>query len=931
MLCPFCNKEISEGAAFCRLCGNHLSGGFAQNEGQASTPLEETRRTYVNSVDPFSQPNMPPSTTPNMPPFTQSPTPSSAQSPMSPFTQSPMPYSANAANATPSANKPKSNKLRVALIAALSVVVLGGGFAAAWFSGALDSIFPRDKKPDTSQQSSADERQLDNEDNKNVDDNGNGNNNGNDDNIVDNGGGNSGGSGGGKRISGKNASITALLNELQIDTYTSNDPTARGALEESVINFTNLALGSVSNASSTETTNGLGTAGIEFNLTSNIADDYLDEIGALVSASIDAGMTAQVKEILRILGVSEFKIGIEGSGELIGTTLNPIVAINTDWSIKSKRFLSANAYMDTNEMVFSVPDLSTKLFSLPSNQLAPVDATEMEELGYQLEQIQKLGYYIDELMPSLNEIIVSFINEIDDISDGSESISISGKDFTLDTLDIKLTEESVTRAAVAAITALKNDPNAVRLIVEANNEVLTELFSTPIIDAQLITSSLDEGLKFLNDSLSDNAFGEETMYLRLYVYNDSLVGYASQLELNGSDGQCGFLIIPNEVYSFWFNDMSNIDAGVPTAKDGVTVYKYPGYGDRYEVYGELNDNAAGTSGDLRFFMRDDYYNEEFDAKLLSFSDLNMKAVFGIPFVTGAFTMSMADLNNAFSGKTSSQIDFVREMAYAMDSVNQLPFIKDLAVTIELKATDSDYTTSLILEAPTRQSSISLSARFYALDKTISPPVGERLAMDSIDSETQMQLGLEVLSAMTAKIDELSLMGYDVSWLKDLLASSLMSAGSGSGTAAIPDYGTGTGVYDYGTEPDEYSASTTPDTTGSSASASASASGFGGIGGADLTGKYNVVSFISDGQDYLSLLSGLGMDLDLYIELQYDVTGVGKFNMVLSTLGIENVEGTFTVNGKDLTLTANGEDIKGTLDGNKITLEEDGNLLVFEKN
>jgi len=118
---------------------------------------------------------------------------------------------------------------------------------------------------------------------------------------------------------------------------------------------------------------------------------------------------------------------------------------------------------------------------------------------------------------------------------------------------------------------------------------------------------------------------------------------------------------------------------------------------------------------------------------------------------------------------------------------------------------------------------------------------------------------------------------------------------------------------------------------------------GGSGDGDkvatLTGKYTIVSWEVDGQDWLeffemmSEMADEGDEFnrdDIYIDFQSG----GKFTMAMIDEGEETTEGTFTVGGNTVTLTVDGEDLKGTIDGKKIIIEEEEDgvsmKMVFEK-
>ncbi|MCL1809634.1 MAG: copper amine oxidase N-terminal domain-containing protein [Clostridiales bacterium] len=105
----------------------------------------------------------------------------------------------------------------------------------------------------------------------------------------------------------------------------------------------------------------------------------------------------------------------------------------------------------------------------------------------------------------------------------------------------------------------------------------------------------------------------------------------------------------------------------------------------------------------------------------------------------------------------------------------------------------------------------------------------------------------------------------------------------------------------------------------------------------LTGKYTLVSWEIDGEDWLTFFETLGEMAndgsefnreDIFIEF----LGGGVF-MGAMEANDDPMKGTFTVDGNTVTLNADGDAIKGTVDGNKIIIEmeEEGTSMkmVFE--
>jgi len=668
----------------------------------------------------------------------------------------------------------------VIAIAAI-VVVLCGGFAAAWFSGALDNVFNRN-------QPSGQVSQLDDgEDKKDIfdDEGGNGDNGDNGDNGG--GGGDIGGDDGSTSRRAVDSVFAELFSDLGITTHISNDPSPKGAVEETTVNLANMLLGSVRNLSWSETNIGGNAFGIETNLQLNLSDEYISEIMSAVSEYASEEDSQKLQDVVRLVGASALNITFEGSGDIEGSNWRPVLTLDADWRIKAKQFLAIKSYFDLDEMLLSAPDLFDKLLYWAST-LTPIPLDGLEDFGSQLEQIGDLGNYIDMLTPYIDEMLIAGIKELDGITEGRETISISGNSLTLDTINIKLTEESVTRVAIAALTVLKNNPAAQNDMIMAYNDSLANILMSPPIDSQTMTVLLERALSELEGAL-EYADTEEVLQFLLYMNNGVLSGFT----MSSPDGysQFGFITAPNSGYSFWFNDFSYVSYQEVEDLNSLS-YEYPGIGDRYEVYGALNSDARGLSGDLRLSIHDAYNEEDFDAKLMSFSDLNMKALFGIPMLTGRFSVSMSDIYEAFDGKESSNIRTVWEMAYALKDFEETPFVKDIDFDLILEGTGSDYSISFIATDLMRDSDVSLSFKFYSMIKTLSPPTGDRFDIENASSMELMQLSSNVMTNAFAKIDELTDMGYDLAWLKEdimaLIRSGEFPGGDVFGGGDIGDYG-----------------------------------------------------------------------------------------------------------------------------------------------
>ena len=117
------------------------------------------------------------------------------------------------------------------------------------------------------------------------------------------------------------------------------------------------------------------------------------------------------------------------------------------------------------------------------------------------------------------------------------------------------------------------------------------------------------------------------------------------------------------------------------------------------------------------------------------------------------------------------------------------------------------------------------------------------------------------------------------------------------------------------------------------------SGAGGDKTATLTGKYTIVSWEVDGQDWLEFfqsMSDAAVEGDEFNrqDICIEFLSGGKFVMNMLDEGEPPQEGTFSVDGNTVTLAVDGEELTGTINGNKITIEgeEDGvsMKMVFEK-
>ena len=695
----------------------------------------------------------------------------------------------------------KSNKIKIMIAVAAAVVVLGGGFAAAWFSGALDSVFNRNP-PAVASRTEVEETTTTTAEVKSDAD----------ENTTaeetttattaetttaatttttaattqatttaaqSGGGGATQGTAFARKTS---PAMSALLSDMNLTAYTSNDASSKGAVEETVINLSSLLLGGARNITNNGPDGGNNNiAGLEFKVAFDVTDAYIEELMPVIFGPF--GADPQVLEIIRLAGASELGITVDIGGEIVDDMMNPVITLNADWLVKSNPFISLIGYFDLDDIFFAVPALTDKVFQTAST-LAPIPAIDLETLKAQPAMIEDIGKYIDDLMPYIEQMAVAAINELNTPVEGIEELSLGGKNLVFDTIDMEITEDSAARAVMAALKVIKDNPEAQTLLVNAYNDIAKNIEDAPLLDEQTLLLAINGMLSQMSE-YEQYPSSDEVINVRLYMYDGSLAGMAMS---NPDDiTQLGYVLQSDAGYSFWLNDFTysefeEINMYAPTQIDS-------GIGDRYEIHGTLSSGPNGLNGDFELMLRE--LDEVFDEKLMTFTDLNTKVMFGIPVPTGKFTVKMNDIYNAFIGKDSHYNSFVWETAYAMEDLDATPILKDLEFSLELSATATEYKMEFGVADPRRNSKASLSFKGYQANKTLTPPQGERVDINNTDQMNLMGLADEMMGNIYLKIDELVAAGYDLAWLKPVITAQLM--GQGGDFGGDDDYGSGTGV------------------------------------------------------------------------------------------------------------------------------------------
>jgi len=542
-------------------------------------------------------------------------------------------------------------------------------------------------------------------------------------------------------------------------------------------------LGSARNLVNEDSIPGGGsTFGFECDVALDASDAYINE---LLSMVMPYGVDPQMTEILRLAGSSEVKVNLEGTGEVVDSMLNPVLSLNADWFVNSRSFISALGYFDLDNILFSIPGLSSSVFQMNST-LTMIPMESFEALQSQPLLADALGKYVDELMPYLEEVVIAALNELPPPVEGKEEITLGGKNITVDTIDLEITEADMYKALIAALNVIKYSPDAQTLLINAYNEVAAEMSGSAPIDVQTLSIGIDGMIVQLNSEIEYAEYSDDVTKIRLYMYDGILSGMVFSIPSEAM--QLGYALITDAGYSFWYKDLMYSEFDL--IKDMPPSMNDHGVGDHSEIHGSLSSGANGLSGDLYLKLRQ--YDDVFDEKLMTFADLDAKVVFGIPVVTGSITVKMRDIYNAFIDKDSSSISSVWSMAYSMESLDEYPILKDLEFSLELSATNNDYQALFRVADPTRNSKATISFRGYYSDKAISPPQGPRISVDEADADVQQAILEEMMDNLENRLDELQSIGYDLTWLKPMLYQQIFGASYGD-AGGIEDYELGASV------------------------------------------------------------------------------------------------------------------------------------------
>lgn len=573
--------------------------------------------------------------------------------------------------------------------------------------------------------------------------------------------------------------MATLFRELNIETHTSSDKTSKGAVEETVVNFTNAVFGSARNVSSEESRYG-DVFGMQCDVSMDFTDAFSQQIVSLLFA--ESGAEQQFTDIVRIIGASEFDINLEIGGEITDGSLSPEMTLSADWNIRARNFISALCYMDLEEILLSAPGITNKLFYTEST-MVPIDMGDLEGVGSQLSAVEGIGDDINALMPYIEKMLIAAIGEIEVSEGGKEDLSLARRKVTLDTIDVAVTDKTAARAAIAALNVLKKNADSYDLIVNAYNKIFASSDEMPTIDVSMLGMVIDSAIAQMQE-MEESSYEDMVYRVRLYMNDGMLAGIVLS---NPEEADVyGYVSVTDAGYAFWYNDL--MYGEYDEIADVPPSYNITKYGDWFEVYGDISSAAnGGVSGDLRVNIRE--YDEVFNEKLISFSDLNMKAMFGMPMPTGKFTVNMKELFEVFDGKDSSLINFVYETALTLKSLEEVPFLKNLIIDLTLDASDKEYSILLAAKEQEWNSSISFLLKFYFTNKAITRPTGDRLDISNADQNELMQLMEELNGSIDKKFEELSGMGYEVTWVKTMITSML----SGQSDGGMETYDTYTGV------------------------------------------------------------------------------------------------------------------------------------------
>ncbi|MDR3120232.1 MAG: zinc ribbon domain-containing protein, partial [Clostridiales bacterium] len=494
MFCPYCGKETMDGARFCAECGKALPTLQQAQQPAAAVeapPVTLEQQSYASSTSTAApeQSYAPPTSTaapePSAPPqtlyaepvqveippapeqsYAPPPPPPAAPyaPPVSPEQQSyapPSPAQPAAPYAQPTYTPPpvspalapasKNSSLRAVIVCAAIVVILGAGFATAWFTGALNGLF----------------------------------------------GLGGGGTGGGETVAvlggGQVAeSPSDLFSKLDIKRFTSQKKGPEAQVEESLVNLSNGLLGSARNISEQQQEAEKDTIfGSTFSIALNLDDAYIQKILEMTGQESQQ----QVVDIVRLIGKSELRLEYGIDMNMDSDVWSPKFGLDAGWLVGGESILTAVAHMADADVFFKFPELSPKVFHLEAPNFKDTFA-DLNAAALTPANLKKLGDYSEKAMPIVQEMILAAVGQFEFETDGTENIDLGSKSVTFETASLTITDKDALLAAKAALETFANNPESVELAVQIWNDVFA-----PASDAFSITK--DE----LNEQL-DQMFAE---------------------------------------------------------------------------------------------------------------------------------------------------------------------------------------------------------------------------------------------------------------------------------------------------------------------------------------------------------------------------------------------------------------------------------------
>jgi hypothetical protein len=437
----------------------------------------------------------------------------------------------------------------------------------------------------------------------------------------------------------------------------------------------------------------------------NLSDAYIDDV--LVPSLGGEGFFVEVMKEFKGMGPTEYIYYLEDSSDSIAAMWNPEYALNAEWLIDTRFFTSMSEHLSLGNLITEIPGISDIVFK-PDEKVIPAPPGGFDNILAYIKRTAGIGDYIDQLMPYIDEMVVAALNEMETPVEGNEDVKLGGSILTLDTLDVKISDLITLKMIIAAFAVLEKNPAAQDLLIKIYNETFAEGESenSDVLDSDIMKLGIDQ---YLNRLKSDEEFfinnknnDENRIYIRFYLRDGIIVGLAAL--------RSGIIIVKGSGYTLWYNDLPYGD--YEAVRSVPPAYKAPDIVDRIELHGELRDGVYGQSGEIWLLIKEN--DETFDEMLVSFSDINIKEVFGLPALTGKFILKANDLYNAFFGKETIGIEDVRHLTKIIieDWLDALPSSKDTSFSLEFIAADDTYTTIIKIEDESRESSASLSLKAY---------------------------------------------------------------------------------------------------------------------------------------------------------------------------------------------------------------------------